>query len=76
MIHMGLDPKAVMQIQKSGLPSSSTVGKFGLMTWFQDREKGKLLNVQDQSYFVSTSSSKRKLVTKTVLTRKTVNIFS
>lgn len=72
---MGLASKAVMQIQKSGLPSSSNIGKFGLVTWFQDSEKVKLLNVQDQGYFVPLSSSKRKLVTKTVLTRKTVNIF-
>lgn len=64
-----------MQIQKSGLPNSSNIGKFGLMPWFQDSEKCKLCNVQDQSYFVSISSSKRKLVTKTALTGKTVMVL-
>lgn len=58
---MGLAPKAVIQIQKSGLLNSSNIGKFGLMTWFQDSEKGKLLHVQDQSYFVSISSSSKKI---------------
>lgn len=75
MIHTGLAPKAVMQIQKFGLPNSSNIGKFRLMLWFQDSEKCKLLNVQDQSYIVSISSSKRKLVSKTELTKKTVRIL-
>lgn len=72
-IYTCLGPKAVMQIQKSDLPNSSNIGKFGLMPWFQDSEK--LFDVQDQSYFVSISSSKRKLVTKTVLTGKTVMVL-
>lgn len=45
------------------------------MPWFQDSKKCKLINVQDQSYFLSISSSKRKLATKTVLTRKTVMVL-
>lgn len=50
---MGLGPKALMQIQNQSLTNTANIGKSGVMPWFQDRDKRKLLYVQDQGYFVS-----------------------